>query len=349
MRNVVWALLFLLPFALAHGGGEEDGDVEISDEDARKLRNGKIALIVVIGFGTFLASCLPWYLRRLRHAVAIMHVLSCFAGGVMIGAALCHMFPDIAEAFKDYFEKAGTGGLIRPADAAYPFAYLIAGFVVIFLLAVDKALAHRWAHSHNHPSNEEGPIVVAAGDTADAVDGAVVVSVQAPGVMPPVIGLPDIDQERGKEKHMMDAYLFFIALSIHSIFDGLSVGAEQELHGFYALLIALVCHKALDGFALGVPVFYARLPLFHTLFALIFCASMTPLGIGIGWAATSSMNGAKAILARGIIVSISAGSFLFIAFIEMLPTALEEPNHLFLKITACFLGFGLMALIAIWV
>eukprot|EP01012_Entosiphon_sulcatum_P004829 TRINITY_DN11_c0_g1_i2.p1 TRINITY_DN11_c0_g1~~TRINITY_DN11_c0_g1_i2.p1 ORF type:complete len:347 (-),score=46.45 TRINITY_DN11_c0_g1_i2:172-1212(-) len=346
MRNV-WALLFLLPFALAHGGGDEDGDEEISDEDARKLRNGKIALIVVIGFGTFLASCLPWFLRRLRYAVTIMHVLSCFAGGVMIGAALCHMFPDIAEAFKDYFEKAGTGGLVRPADAAYPFAYLIAGFVVIFLLAVDKALAHRWAHAHSHPT-DDGPIVVAAGEDAP-VDGAVVVSVQAPGVMPPVVGMPDIEQERGKEKHMMDAYLFFIALSIHSIFDGLSVGAEQDLHGFYALLIALVTHKALDGFALGVPMFYARLPRFQTLFALIFCAAMTPLGIGIGWAATSSINGTKAILARGIIVSISAGSFLFIAFIEMLPTALEEPSHLFLKITACFLGFGLMALLAIWV
>eukprot|EP01012_Entosiphon_sulcatum_P011982 TRINITY_DN17457_c0_g1_i1.p1 TRINITY_DN17457_c0_g1~~TRINITY_DN17457_c0_g1_i1.p1 ORF type:complete len:384 (+),score=54.14 TRINITY_DN17457_c0_g1_i1:27-1154(+) len=367
----------LLAFVSATLADDAETTDEISPSDSRKLRTGKIILILVIGFATFAASAMPWFLRRLRQAAAVMHVLSCFAGGVMIGAALCHMFPDVSEAFEEYFAMAGTSGLVRPEDAGYPFAFLIAGSVVIMLLAVDKGLAHRWvnahqgpdgnSHSHSHahahsytpnPQAEEPPPILEpsfcpAGDSPFAPVEGSVVHVEVDGAVPPsdtpVVGIPEIELERGKQKHILEAYLFFVALSIHSIFDGLSVGAEQELSGFYALMIALVTHKLLDGFALGVPVFYARLPLFHTLFALIFCASMTPLGIGIGWAATATMNGARATLARAIIVSISAGSFLFIAFIEMLPAAFEHERYILLKIISCFLGFGLMAIIALWV
>jgi zinc transporter ZupT len=41
-------------------------------------------------------------------------------------------------------------------------------------------------------------------------------------------------------------------VALHSIFDGLSLGAVSSRSEFYSLLIAVVSHKALDGFSLGL-------------------------------------------------------------------------------------------------
>jgi zinc transporter ZupT len=119
--------------------------------------------------------------------------------------------------------------------------------------------------------------------------------------------------------------------------------------GFYALLIAVLGHKLLDGFALGIPVYFAKLPLSQTLFALIFCALMTPLGIGIGLAATESLSGPKAQLAEAIILSMSCGSFYFISLVELLPSGLERHGWIKTKLASAFVGFGIMAFIALYV
>jgi zinc transporter ZupT len=102
------------------------------------------------------------------------------------------------------------------------------------------------------------------------------------------------------------AYVFFVALSIHSIMDGLSMGAKQDLKSFYAVLVAVLAHKAFDGIALGVPVYLAQMGPLATWGSLLVCAFMTPLGIGIGWAAVEGAEGPQATLASAINVSISA-------------------------------------------
>jgi len=154
---------------------------------------------------------------------------------------------------------------------------------------------------------------------------------------------------RGTEEQVAQAYIFFVALSIHSVFDGLSIGSATTMDGFYALLGAVVGHKALDGFALGVPVFFADLPLFHMWFALIFTALMTPMGTIIGIAATSGVAGIHGQLSKAIILSISAGSFYFISLVELLPAGLQDGKHLKFKFLVTSVGFGMMALVAIWV
>jgi len=158
-----------------------------------------------------------------------------------------------------------------------------------------------------------------------------------------------LDAARGSRKQIAQAYLFFAALSLHSVFDGLSVGSEQNVSGFYSLLVAVMSHKMFDGFALGVPIFFAKLPTFHTVFSLVFTSAMTPLGTAIGWAATEDTQGASAQLAKAIILSLSAGSFLFISLIELLPAALGDGRHVFTKCIMFLLGWGVMALIALWV
>eukprot|EP01098_Paradermamoeba_levis_P013993 TRINITY_DN6548_c0_g1_i2.p2 TRINITY_DN6548_c0_g1~~TRINITY_DN6548_c0_g1_i2.p2 ORF type:complete len:128 (-),score=34.01 TRINITY_DN6548_c0_g1_i2:255-638(-) len=127
----------------------------------------------------------------------------------------------------------------------------------------------------------------------------------------------------------------------------------MELDGFYALLTAVCGHKLLDGIALGVPFFLAEVNLRICALAFFFCSAMTPMGIGIGMAITDQYSGSSAMLAKAIIISLSAGSFLFIALVEFLPTGFQTGSNsslvLTLKLVALIVGWGVMALIAIWV
>ena len=60
---------------------------------------------------------------------------------------------------------------------------------------------------------------------------------------------------RGSKRAIGQAYVFFVALAVHSIFDGMSIGTESTVAGFYGLLFAVGGHKLLDGFALGYDSF----------------------------------------------------------------------------------------------
>ena len=186
-------------------------------------------------------------------------------------------------------------------------------------------------HVHNHTSEQE-------------LTSAATAVVPAEGEQPSAI-----EAIRGSKRAVGQAYVFFIALSVHSIFDGLSIGAEQDLNGFYALLFAVGGHKLLDGFALGVPVFFARLPRAHTIFALVFCALCTPVGIIVGMVSTEQVSGVQGSLSKAIILAMSFGSFVFISIVELLPAGLNDGKHLISKMFVTGLGWGAMVLIAIWV
>jgi len=153
---------------------------------------------------------------------------------------------------------------------------------------------------------------------------------------------------RGTREQIGEAYVFFVALSVHAVFDGIGLGSETTVGGFYALLITVCGHKVLDGFSLGIPLFLANFPLRHNIFACLFCALMTPIGIAIGLSVTAGLNGAAGQLAQAILLSLSAGSFLFISLIELLPAALRDGQYIRGKLGMCVFGWGIMALIALW-
>jgi zinc transporter 1/2/3 len=98
-------------------------------------------------------------------------------------------------------------------------------------------------------------------------------------------------EEAHHRQDVAQAWIFYVALALHAVFDGLSIGAEQSSNGFYGILIAVLVHKGLDGFTLGIPIYYANFSRRHTIVALVFSALMTPLGTAIGMGATSQFHG----------------------------------------------------------
>ncbi|RYG57107.1 hypothetical protein EON66_01220 [archaeon] len=108
-----------------------------------------------------------------------------------------------------------------------------------------------------------------------------------------------------------------------------------------------VGHKGFDGLALAVPLYLAPLPRKHTIILLVMCALMTPLGIGIGMAAAAAADGARAKLSEGIVIGASAGSFLFISVIELLPASLADGRLRISKLAAFVIGWAGMSALAV--
>jgi zinc transporter ZupT len=271
----------------------------------------------------------------------------------------------------------------------YPWATLVIGLTTTLLVAIDRAIVAHGMHSegggsgdahdhhgHDHISQAFTDMQVAAEKEAQEKaragaegDATALTLRPAPSATPysdvarsvkpepeaAALAIGECDKAAvltkpaAQREAALRAWVFFTALSIHSIMDGLSMGAKKDLTSFYAVLVAVLAHKAFDGIALGVPVFLAQMGPLATWGTLLVCAFMTPLGIGIGWAAVEGAQGPQATLASAIIVSISAGSFLYISMMELLPAALHDGRYMPHKFLSFVLGFTAMAILAAYV
>lgn len=347
----------------------EDPPAEEETEDPRAKR-AKYITIPFVFVLTMGASLMPWAVSTLREALPILSISCCISAGVILGGAFSHILPEANEAWNHYFELAGPGRLVSESDVEYPFASLLSIGTLLFLFSVDVLLVRdshfnsNGGHSHVLPpaaiSFEEGR---GGGRGAGAAAGAgVVVGGAAPSSSSPKNGstanqlaaasadeATPLQSARGSTEQVASAWLFFFALSFHSIFDGLSVGAEKDYNKLGALLAAVLSHKALDGLAVGLPIFMANWPVWHSLLALAFCAGMTPLGISLGMAVSDGYEGANGQLSKAIILSISGGSYIFISLIELLPAGFGEKSWKKVKLAGLICAWGVMALIARWV
>lgn len=306
------------------------------------IQTGKLALILLLGPVTFLVSLLPWLLSHRHESLQVsLEIGSAASAGVILGAAFSHILPDAQAAFEQYIDESSN-------LKTYPYAEFICVGTLFVLLCIDKLVVDRIIHQQRKESMDKDFQL----EDGENIELSCTAPVNQNSSHPSFHNhFSSALSESGHQhlKHLRTAYIFLIALSIHSIFDGLAVGSEDTIEGFYGLLIAVVIHKLLDGFALGIPIFYAKFSKAQSCIALAFCASMTPLGIIIGWMATEVINGQAGMLTRGIFSSMSLGSFLYIGLIELLPAGLQSPVYIEIKLGAAIFGWGIMALIAAWV
>ncbi|CAM9748580.1 unnamed protein product [Ectocarpus sp. 8 AP-2014] len=129
-----------------------------------------------------------------------------------------------------------------------------------------------------------------------------------------------------------------LALSVHSVMEGLGVGAKTTKA--YNLLFAIGVHKGLAAYALGASLLQSGV---HgkqvTLFVLAFSA-MTPLGILLG--AIIEKDGEDD-SAGAVCVALAAGTFLYVSLMEVLPPELASTENGWSKMGSLLSGFLISA------
>lgn len=152
-------------------------------------------------------------------------------------------------------------------------------------------------------------------------------------------------QERGSRA----AYAVLVALSVHAILEGLALGAEPALADASVLFVAIFAHKLIAGFALGMSLARSAIAAPLRLGLLAVFASATPVGILLGAAPGIGLEGSLRQGFEASFMALAAGTFIYVALLDILRDELLEPGSRFALFGLVSLGAGVMALLSIWV
>ncbi|KAL5266580.1 hypothetical protein ACHWQZ_G003829 [Mnemiopsis leidyi] len=138
--------------------------------------------------------------------------------------------------------------------------------------------------------------------------------------------------------------LLLFALSVHSILEGMAVGSEKDWLMVFTLTGALSLHKALLAFALGCKIVEESQSLQTHIRSVAFFACSSPIGVAIGVGVELSHSDmAVKTLVEGLIQAIATGTFLYIAFVEIVTPELNKPDlPPLLKVLFLALGYAVM-------
>lgn len=139
----------------------------------------------------------------------------------------------------------------------------------------------------------------------------------------------------------MTPFILMIALSVHSIFEGLAAGLQKSEGQVINMAIAIIIHKGAAGSSLGISLvktFPDNFRLCRQL-VLIFALS-TPLGVGLGMLVANAGD-----IYEVIFSSIAAGSFLYIACTEVIVEEFSIPGNRYWKLLAFLLGASIITLL----
>ena len=140
-------------------------------------------------------------------------------------------------------------------------------------------------------------------------------------------------------------FVLLLALSLHHIFEGMSIGLKENNEDVWKLTVAVILHEIIIAFCLGLQLVsaFGENVTFVTIPGVL-CQLMTPIGImtGILLMEYSEDSDPDLYIANGVLHSISAGVFLYVTFCEILFEQYSaEPTTG--KALSMMLGFLMMA------
>lgn len=269
----------------------------------------KIIFAAVVAAVGLAGSLLPWILGRRVASNRVLALSDTFAGGILAGAGLIHLLGAGIDSF-----HAALPGL------TYPLALLVAGVGFLLILLIEGVIVAGHA-GHDAPAPQPASAAIQH----------------------------EMDWHPGGMGSVTHPVILLVVLSIHSIILGLALGSQSALAGAVIVFLAIVAHKGAAGFALGVG--YQRTGRTRRLALpqLSFFAAMTPLGIVVGASIGAVLTGGAGTLFEAVFDSLGAGTFLYIAMLDIIKNEFDSPNHHAQKWLAAASGFAVMAILAIWI
>ncbi len=155
-------------------------------------------------------------------------------------------------------------------------------------------------------------------------------------------------QHRADQADRLLAVLAVLMLSIHAALAGLALGVSLDYSHAFIILAAILAHKWAASFALAIQVNRSSFRLSKRIRLFSLFAVMTPLGVIVG----SHVNtvASQHPLLTPIFDALAAGTFIYIGTLHGLQRAVLIKHCCNLReFTFVILGFGLMALVAVWI
>ena len=273
---------------------------------------------------------------------AILSTLNSLSAGVFLTAGLMHLLPEAIE----NHELEELSEEFWGSDCLHAIALCCAGFILLVGIEqlahgyMDESAAHGKdadGHGHGHGDALAKHLLVAddAGDSdptrPDSVQGV----------------------QNAHGTPLLAALIVSLALSFHSVIEGLALGAQADIDHAFGILIAVLGHKALESCALGNMLLDAtrassRCRRLAVMAYLGVFTLLTPAGIAIAWLLTHDHDRRRldedhehdhGTVWTAVFSGLGAGTFLYIAAVELLPQELHSHRTLWRRAsnTAAFL------------
>jgi len=131
-----------------------------------------------------------------------------------------------------------------------------------------------------------------------------------------------------------------MGISFHSFVEGFAMGAATLMNFGFVFIAAIVFHKFPAAMLLGALFFKAGKYNRKTIISIIFIFALTtPLGVLLSYDVFGPTN--KYLL--GLAIAVSAGTFIYLAFFDLMLIGNKQKGNKTLNIL--FFGFGVLAML----
>ena len=143
-----------------------------------------------------------------------------------------------------------------------------------------------------------------------------------------------------EQQSALRCVLLLVALSCHSLFEGLALGLQDSVTSLVQLFIGVLVHECLVAFAVGVSLAQRRRRLRCVIIVhlgIVF-SIMIPLGMAVGMA-LGELHGLWAEILAITLQAVAAGTFVYVIFLEVLPAEINAHDHKIARLLFLFFGF----------
>ena len=140
--------------------------------------------------------------------------------------------------------------------------------------------------------------------------------------------------------------LLYLAISIHSLFEGMALGLQTDQLHIFHLFFAILFHEALVAFSVGITMARQQLPLSQGVKYILLFSTAVPAGILLGLLIQQVPSTAGSV-SSAVLQSLATGILIHVTFLELIPAEFANEKDRLIKVLFHFLGFLALALVTI--
>ncbi|EAS06217.1 metal cation transporter, ZIP family protein (macronuclear) [Tetrahymena thermophila SB210] len=148
----------------------------------------------------------------------------------------------------------------------------------------------------------------------------------------------EVSKQDSQISNYFAPFVLQVALGIHACLEGLAIGVEQKFSRCLTIALAVLAHKWAEGLVLGLAFKQSNMKIKQASIMIAIQAAMNPIGIALGWILSGAGN-----LVCGILMSISAGTFIYISTQEVIAEEFSKNRYQVTKYLFYLLGVGFIS------
>ena len=306
----------------------------------------------------FIFGILPYAIKKCRMNESFLSYANTFSGGLFFGIGQFHLLAEGVEKLSKYYNL--------------PLPYFLSAGGYSLILFIQKVIFGNVVPSAtqnlqslpNIPSsdklggllneNEEtdfeksnddiklnNPNLKMSDNSADNINSS---SSSIPKIDSNNVTMSSASEKLSIKKKKLSAFIMLLSLSIHGLFECLALGIQTNYKNALFLFIALMIHKWAESFAIGILFVKAKFTKKFFYLIIFAFALIGPIGVAIGIVLASTADE----FIEGIFLSISTGTFLYVACSEVIIEEFSNPEKRYLKyflyLLGCIFAVGLTML-----